>query len=152
MTYIVQRDRYRCGPVAIFNALRWAGETVTYEKDIKRLSRLCECRAPRGTTHRPFLKALRKEGRGLFTVDLVLRPSLKDFDGPLDEGCALVWNMKHQRGRHYALIVGKRVANWYDVANWMHDCDPVVPINRKELKQFVDQRDKLHRIWVLRKI
>lgn len=150
MNYITQKDKYRCGPVAIFNALLWAGEKVVYEKDMRRLTRLCECTAPKGTNYRPFLNTLRKEGRGLFTTELVLRPSMTNFDEPLERGCALAWNMKGRRGRHYALIVDRK-NNFYDVANFLEG-EVITTLSRKQLKQFVDQRDKLHRIWVLSKI
>jgi hypothetical protein len=153
MTYIAQRDRYRCGPVTVLNALHWAGEDVSYKHDIQRITTMCECAPPKGTKYRPFTKTLRKRGKNLFTIRLLTQPTMIDFDNYLKQGAALAWNFKHSFGRHYALVVGQTDAGkTFKVANWGQDCAPLVNVDRNELKKYVKQHDRLQRVWILTKV
>lgn len=154
MTYLKQRDRFRCGPIAIFNALRWAGKAVSYKKDIKRLSKLCKCEPPKGTTFRPFISTLRKEGKHLFTVKQLTNPTIRDFDRGLRNDSVLLWNFKPEpAGRHYVLVVGRNSTDkTFTIANWCCDRTPVVTMPRCIVKYYVEQRDRLQRAWVLTKV
>lgn len=49
MRYCVQRNEFSCGPILIINALKWAGEKITYRKDYKELCELLKCSREIGT-------------------------------------------------------------------------------------------------------
>src|SRR5882672_202506 len=150
MNYVLQRDKFRCGPIAILNALRWAGEDVPFREGLKQLSEQCKCAAPKGTTFRPFLKTLRSRGENLFTVEQITKPKLYDFDRHIQEGKVLVWNFKHQqpdRGRHFVLVVGAdSEKKSFDVANFEAGRGPIATIERDVLKAYVKQRDRYQRV------
>lgn len=153
VTYVKQRDRFRCGPVAIINALRWAGKDVGYKNTISQLCRKCKCKAPSGSAYVPFNKTLRKEGRRWFRVRFVARPTLEEVETSLQNDCALVWNFKHHYGRHYALITQVSVSGkTFDVANFGEEYEPVTKIGRETLKQILRQHDRAHCVWVLSRI
>lgn len=42
MKYTQQRTNYDCGPVAIINALKWAGENISYSKSKNFFKRICD--------------------------------------------------------------------------------------------------------------
>jgi hypothetical protein len=152
MTYIVQRDSYRCGPVAILNALRWAGADVTYKGMIGRLTQMCECKLPKGTKYRPFTKTLRKLGKEWFDIKLVVEPTLGVIEDALRAKKAMIWNFKHERGRHYAMIVAmSETAKTFSVANYWRDVAPLFTITREMLIRDMGHHDRLQRIWVLTK-
>ena len=110
-----QRDKFRCGPVAILNALRWAGVDIPYD-EIHFIGELCIVTSPDGSTHGSFDKALRKMGDNHFTVRKVMKPSLFEIEEHLRLGGALVLNYRWRRdwimdpkkrtSRHYSLIIG----------------------------------------------
>lgn len=153
MTYVVQRDSYRCGPVAILNALRWAGKDVLYKSQIGRLTQLCECVQPKGTKYRPFVRTLRKEGKNWFDIELVTEPNFGLVEKILGQGKAAIWNFKHERGRHYAFIVSAdRSKKTFSVANYVRDNVPLIAVPREEMKKFLNQHDRLQRLWVLTKL
>jgi hypothetical protein len=87
--YIGQRDHFRCGPIAVLNALKWAGVPVTEKKDLKRISKLCKCVAGRGTPKRATTIALRKS-KGIILSKKVKKPTLKVLDEWIDNGGAVL--------------------------------------------------------------
>lgn len=152
MEYITQKDNYRCGPVAIFNALLWVGkDTACWSVD--ELTTLAKCAPPKGTKYRPFVKALREVGRDLFDVKVETEPTLKFIEQQLVEGKALVWNFKCARGRHYALIVDiTSSGKTFKVANFVGDSGALTRVRRNTMKQYVEKKDRWQRIWTLSKI
>lgn len=107
--YVKQRDEYRCGPIALLNALIWAGQDVSYEKDIDRLTEKCHCSRLKGTYHINFYKALRQVGKKVFDVNLIWNPSIKLVDQHLQSGGSIIinyrWQAPHQDSLHYASLV-----------------------------------------------
>ena len=110
MYFTKQRDRYSCGPVAILNALRWAGMDARYEDYIDILRIVCQCEVGEGTNPADFDKALRFLATAIFRVRRVHRPRLGDIERHLREDGAVVINyLLNQAGvwsRHFALLVG----------------------------------------------
>ncbi len=112
--YYKQRDQFRCGQLAVFNALKWAGgfKGVTAKQALPRLDALCECVKPLGTPHRALDRTLRSVGRDFFDVRRVYRPKLKEIEKHLRAGGAIIINFrwKDLRGgeivdaRHYVLV------------------------------------------------
>lgn len=108
--YTKQRDRYNCGPVAILNALRWAGENASYASRIAYLERLCKSQAPDiGCNHTNFDRALRKAGSGIFLVRRVYQPQVREMEAHLKAGGAVVfnygWENRKKFGRHFTLLI-----------------------------------------------
>ncbi len=111
--YIKQRDKFRCGPVAVMNALKWAGEDVSYVADRDRLDKLCNCGPPpSGTNHPGFDRALRAAGKGIYSVRKVRYPTLREIEEHLQNGHAVVFNYywrdeeEGTSARHFEFLVG----------------------------------------------
>lgn len=127
--YYKQRDEFRCGPIAIFNALKWAGgfPGLTAKQALPRLTTLCECVKPHGTYHRPLDKTLRLAGRGFFDVRRVYAPKLKEIEKHLRAGGAIIINfrwLEMRKGkmvdaRHYVLVTDISIfGEYFGVVNF----------------------------------
>lgn len=110
--YVKQRDRYSCGPVAIINALKWAGYPASYDS-IKYLRRLCKCKPYSyeedwtGTRSGDFTAAIIKAGHAkAFYCQYALQPSVETVRAHLDSGGAVVVLVLMGEDAHYALFVG----------------------------------------------
>lgn len=153
MKYITQQDTFRCGPVAILNALHWAGVDVSYKDSIDILTHVCECKFPKGTKYRPFFKTLRKMGKTLFAVEYVVEPTFGQIERALRKNKAIIWNFKRPHGRHYALIVDmSSTGKTFKIANYGHNAQSLSTIHRYDVSQYVKQNDRLQRVWVLSRI
>ncbi len=112
MRYIKQRDKYRCGPVALMNILKWGGRWLTYDDMRDSLTALCRCTPEGGTGWGKFDQGLRKVAKRHkgFTVEKVRRPRLAEIEAHLRGGGALVlnyqWEYLGNENRHYSLMVG----------------------------------------------
>jgi len=47
--FVVQRDDFRCGPIAVLNALKWYGLPATKKKHLRLLTEACDCHREFGT-------------------------------------------------------------------------------------------------------
>ncbi len=107
--YTKQRDKFRCGPIAILNALRWVGVSIPYKELLPSLERLCECVAPDGTRHAAFDRTLREVGKDIFTVRRVHHPSLAQIEEHLREGGHIILNYRWTHAgmdrRHFESLV-----------------------------------------------
>jgi hypothetical protein len=106
--YTKQRDNFRCGPIAILNALRWAGKRVSYEY-VYELAERCGCNPGAGTKHWNFDKVLRKEGKGLFRVHRIDSPYLWFIEehAKQDDKAAIFsykWRRQGKQARHFYLL------------------------------------------------
>jgi hypothetical protein len=115
MKYLKQNDKYSCGPVALINALKWAGEVKNGGALRKRLIAACKCKPPRGCYTDDFEQAL----TDLNTFDFQRKefPELEDLDNHLDRGGAVLLRTRHDRGGHYFLCT-RRTPKMYEVINW----------------------------------
>lgn len=67
--YCRQRDKFRCGPIALLNTMKWVGlPNVTYQ-DVFRISKMCGCTPPWGTEPSKLTTAARQ----LFGTECVIR-------------------------------------------------------------------------------
>ncbi|KKN32081.1 hypothetical protein LCGC14_0817360 [marine sediment metagenome] len=132
--YYKQRDQIRCGQIAIFNALKWAGGFVlTAKQALPCLDVLCEYIKPEGIPHRPLDRALRFAGRGYFDVRRVYTPKLKEIEKHLRAGGAIIINFRWKGlvagemkdSRHYVLVTDTSPGGkYFGVVNYQTD-DPV---------------------------
>ena len=111
--YVKQRDHFRCGPIVILNALKWAGVEVSSSEHLDYLTELTACGPPpRGTWHGTFDPALRAAGKGFYSVRRVHHPPLGRIETHLQDGGAVVFNYFWRKekegteGRHFHLLVG----------------------------------------------
>lgn len=113
--YYKQRDQFRCGPLSVFNALKWAGDCdgLSVKKAMPRLAALCNCdRLTKGTHPELLGETLRSYGRGVFRVRWVLTPTLKEIEEHLRDGGAIIINFRWREmrkrkmvdARHYVLV------------------------------------------------
>lgn len=115
--YIKQRDNFRCGPVAIANAIKWAGGDFSFRKNKKWLDEVANTTAPTGTWPVHFHRALRKVGGEHFTITkrrlekLTPTQSIRLIRKHLKSGGAVIMNVSRytQMGDdagHYFLLIG----------------------------------------------
>jgi hypothetical protein len=107
--FIKQRDNYSCGPVAIVNALKWAGVRATYAH-VTLYSILCETEKDIGTQISALHKALTLTKA--FKVVRLYNPSIKRIDEHVDGGGAVLFASttvltEEDYEGHYALIVSR---------------------------------------------
>lgn len=134
--YIKQRDKYNCGPVAVLNALKWAGKKVTYASDFKKIKEACKSGKKNGTYVTALTDALIKY-KLIRRRDYKSPATTKDIDTWLKKGNAVIvrygWWKKSERKKvnqyatrlkkgkwigHYVLISGHYVnSKWYVIHN-----------------------------------
>lgn len=110
--YIKQRDHHSCGPVALLNALKWAGYKVSYNKHFRSIYRSCKC-SDTGTFDCDFDSAIRRYRH------LIVMPEDGPFEQPyiglidehLDNGGAVVFSYIYKSCRgmdsHLSLCIGR---------------------------------------------
>lgn len=109
--YTKQRDKFRCGPIAILNSIKWAGVEAPYSQFTPLISRLCCCKPPDGTSHGFFDRALRIVGQTCpkpFQVRRIIRPRLSQIEDHLKADGAVIinyyWRREDLDDRHFLLI------------------------------------------------
>lgn len=147
--YYKQRDHFRCGPIAIFNAIKWEGgfKGLTAKKAMPRISVLCDCnRITQGTHHSPFDKTLRRTARGFYDVRRVYTPKLKEIEEHLRAGGAVILNYQHilvKAGkrlvvRHYVLVTDMSPGGeYFGVVNYQPKRPVYQRIHRDTLKKHI---------------
>jgi hypothetical protein len=111
--YVRQKDDYGCGPIAVLNALKWAGYDAQYKRDYARLIRLCKC-TKGGTIDDNFNKAIRQYKRLLVypRKNPMYAPPISLVDACLDDGGAVAMGFIYKYAgvvvaEHFTLCVGK---------------------------------------------
>ncbi len=160
--YFKQRDKFRCGPVAILNALKWAGVAVTVKHDLPRLCRLCSC-VDSGIQHEAMNRGLRKAGRGHFTTRLVWHPKLHEIENHLRSGGAIIVNYHWEKvtryhieiSRHYVLMSDMSDSGTYfGMANYQQKRPAYQRVHRNTIKNHLlryQRVDRKYKAWFLTK-
>jgi len=99
-----QQHKLSCGPVAIMNALKWLGESVSYKKDLKLFEQI-------GYTikHGWWRHELRR-GLNYFNIKhkLYKQPTLQDMKNILKRGNSIIlaydWFAENSDGGHYIFM------------------------------------------------
>lgn len=112
LKYFKQYDSFSCGPIALMNALVWAGYNITYDKDFERISRAMKMDEDGASTHN-LNKAIRRYKK------LYVLPEEGSFEGPsiklIDEhlslgGSFIIGYFLTRKGKvyrnHYTFCVG----------------------------------------------
>ncbi len=143
--YYKQRDQFRCGPIAIYNALKWEGgfKGLTAKKAMPRLDALCDCdRITLGTYHGPFESTLRRTARDFYDVRRVYTPKLHEIEEHLRAGGAIILNYQHIRkgevARHYVLVTDMSPGGeYFGVVNYQPKRPVYQRIHRDTLKKHI---------------
>lgn len=119
--YVNQPNPYSCGPIAILNALKWAGLDVTLQQ-LPLLEYRCRIIDPesddeddQGTWNHDFDRVLRWAGKKAFKKVLRRKnPSLKEIKEHLKSGGAICLNYYwiddklRQEGQHLTFLSGMK--------------------------------------------
>lgn len=137
--YIKQRDEFSCGPVAIINALKWAGHDYTYQA-LPTIRRLCRCK-DEGTHSENLtrgLEKLKKRNKLKFKYNDLEYPTLLKIDKHLKKGSLIfLYRENNQDIGHYIFINSKK-ENWYSVVNYSKKTKG--KMHRKTLMRLVKNR------------
>jgi len=118
--YYRQTDGFRCGPISVMNALRWAGcdYPFSYFKEELDVDSLAPY-TPRGTCQEDMDYMLNRwaDYSQLFgVVKFHSRPSLKLLDGIIRKGNSAVIHYAWELSNHYSLAF-QRTPCFYYIAN-----------------------------------
>jgi len=121
--FVSQRDEFSCGPVALFNALRWSGHQATCREVLPRLMTYMKCEPPHGTRTCQVERTLRRYSK-YFSAHRLPNPSVQEIVKHLDAGgAALICfgfdDENNQRRGHYCLLVKTNEAgSMFEVVNY----------------------------------
>lgn len=119
--YLFQRESSdnKCGPIAIANALIWAGFPLDKNKHLQYIYNMSKCTVG-GTQRSSFEKALKCMASGFYSVEAVRAPTFNEFKHNIECGAAAV--LLYHRGiyAHYCFItelIGNRFNTVNDILN-----------------------------------
>ena len=147
MRYVRQRDQYSCGPIAIMNALKWAGLSATYRTHFHKIRSLCKTTMSWGTTPKNMTVTLEKYSKCLsFTTKSLV--TLKEIDKHLAAGGAVIleyWFLDDEMGYydgHYVFVFREREHNFI-IVNAI-DVPVTYPCSRDMLKSILSCKKYRH--------
>ena len=160
MRYVRQRNQFTCGPVAVLNAVRWAGGRARFEDKFDDYVERCRCVPPWGTKHGAFDRVLRVEGDGLYKVRRVYRPTIAQITSHLLNGGAVILNYrtgkKHkdprkERRHFYMLTASSPFGMIFEAVNRNENTPALSEISIWDLeKDFKHRRsDRAFKAWFL---
>lgn len=155
--FLRQKDQYSCGPVAVINALKWAGLPLTYKSDFKEIKTRCKTTADWGTTPHNISKVLSQYDELSFEIKQLI--TLKDIEEHLLSGGAVIleyWFKDETLYDGHYVFIYEREGNDFVVVNHMSDGSAVQVCSRQNLKSML--RCKKYRYtgspsaWLIRKV
>jgi len=157
--YVKQRDKFRCGPVAVLNSLRWVGADVSANY-VYELSEKCKTKSygMSGTNYYNFDRILRDEGQDLVNVKLILKPRLYEIEEHLREGGVVVLNYawgQEDSHRHYTFIPEEsETGKTFVMVNEFDNRPAVTKVRRKTFvnRCFAHRNDDDAKAWLLTKV
>lgn len=152
MRYSKQRTKSTCGPVAIFNALKWAGVSGSYRKIVPRLKRACRTEHyPKGTYSWVLHEVLKKEMKRVgVSVELRWSISQKSLLKNLTKNKSVIISYSHKKGGgHYGLVI-KGTKNYpFKTINFYSDTPATYKRTRRKFYRHHGQRIRM--AWILTK-
>lgn len=147
MRFVRQRDNFTCGPVSIFNALKWAGFSSTYKQHFFKIKFYCKTTYDWGTTPENITKTLSKYSKYLsFSRKELI--TLKEIDVHLNNGGAIILEYWFKEANklydgHYVFIFRENEHDFIAV-NGMEGPLTVQPCPRNMLKGMLRCRKYRH--------
>ena len=142
---VAQRDGYSCGPVAILNALKWAGIPVTEKRHLNIIRDLTDADVGRGVWPWDLDDALMIVP-GVRVKKRIESPRLAVLDKHIDGGGAAVvlylFRDKKEIEGHYTLCIG-RTKKYYIVVNDKEDGGTITRMARKTMYRGLTLVDKI---------
>lgn len=156
--YIKQRDKFRCGPVAILNSLRWAGADISTSYVYELTDKCAATPTNGGTSHHALDRILREDGKGLLEVDLILKPRMYEVEEHLQKGGSVIlnymWGGEDDTHRHFVLLTEEsKSGKTFEVVNGSRTQPAASKIRRKTFARYFDFRnDETAKAWLLTKV
>jgi len=132
-----------CGPIAILNALKWAGAQATLRKDLKEIIKKTGCnRGEYGTMLTAFEVALRHFGKEWFRVTVKYPwpgiETLETFLRNPEHAVITVFRWRDKKsltsGEHYAFITGvSKTGRTFFSVNYGDNYQTVAHVRREEI-------------------
>lgn len=140
--YCKQLNKTDCGPIAVINALKWAGLKVSIGKNYKDIRQSCYW-VPRDGTDAIDMRGCLDRFDGVAT-NQIWRYTLKSLDQSLDNGKALIllytlFARGQDRG-HFIFIHGRDKGGYFVYNDFKKDKSHVTYITRKEMKKRLSAR------------
>lgn len=110
--YIKQRDKYSCGPIALMNALKWAGATkISSYTMLPSWRNICRTKRIEGTSFTDLFRAAKTAKMFIPICVKKAKPRVKlaDIDAHLRHGGAVILGSVSESlgGFHWFLIIKK---------------------------------------------
>jgi len=106
MRYTKQRKSYNCGPVAILNAMRWAGQN----ENLSSIEEKCKCEFPYGTQPKDLNAAIDYYKKDLLVSYKRINPSIDNIKNHLRKGGIILYRylyyVDNKVKGHYSVIDG----------------------------------------------
>lgn len=151
--YAKQPNGYGCGPTALLNVLKWAGQRVTLKAHYRFLETLCKTHdlddpAWHGTAAKDFDTAIDCMSRINETFKVQYKPTItrKRIRRHLQAGGAVVLLHCNELGTHYTLLIGIAKGSperrpVYITVNGFHDMPAVHGITHGGLMNWMRHTD-----------
>ena len=111
--YSKQYNYFSCGPIALLNALKWAGCNYSLKNDLKRIKKLCKLDND-GVLVSDFHSALKKESKNILKYKRYIKFSINNMISHLNNGGSIILNYRFvfedygEEIRHFTLITSIR--------------------------------------------
>lgn len=162
--YIVQPDRYSCGPAAIYNSLKWAGVKINLKlfHVLQHSCRTIDPEAPHsfeanGTFDSDFDRVLRWSLKGKAEVKRKERPTFKQLKGHLDSGGSVClgyfWEHKNKTLGHFIFIEGIKIGCFVIINDYEYTTSKKILLRRPSMiKKWLRKKGKdIPIAWLLTK-
>lgn len=144
--YVRQKDQFSCGPIAIMNALKWAGIRTTYKTHFREIRTLCKTTASWGTTPENMTATIRKYCRCLnFTTKSLV--TLREIDEHLASGGAVIleyWFRDEMDYDGHYVFIFREHGHDFIAANAMLGSPAAQPCPRGMLKSMLSCKKYRH--------
>lgn len=144
MRYVKQKDKYACGPIAVLNALKWAGASAPYKKTFKRLKKLTDCTIG-GSDYDGIVKAIKHYPKVFDFIENHFI-EMSDIDYYIKEGASIILEYYYKDLEvsdgyvgHFVFIAGKW-DNYYLVVNNYVDGEALQICSRRELRNMIKSK------------
>jgi hypothetical protein len=150
--YIRQKLAYSCGPIALMNAVKWAGYSLSRREYLDHYAHLCKYEKGfygTGTQWKHMHKAIVATPE-LKLITKLENPTLRSLDRFLNKKYSAIVRYRHKQGGHY-IFMPKRTTRFYYVVN-DDSRFTLAKISRKNFSKklrFKCPYDEISKAWVL---
>lgn len=151
--YIRQRNAYGCGPVVIFNSLRWAGFRIS-RRELPELYKETGCVFPEGTPELEVIRVLAERTGERMVIEPMPNPTLGNIEECVRNDGSVLLNFAWKNPLidagwhgHFTLIVGVSLSGrYFHVVNYLEKKNKALhTISRRMLRH--DLRGRKRELW-----